>query len=178
MKKCGIPYVDNTVAIMSLAQKKTIIGRTRLQKLFYLLELADEGIGFDFTYKYYGPYCEKLSNAVDVACAFGLVTEERKLADWGGVYSIFTISGDVEAGNDNSEGRRQLVQLCTKDETGSIPLELAATAAYLSYNKEENPWQRVERLKWDKASKIPQAKELYAEIYKIKTKEPFGAIPD
>jgi uncharacterized protein len=33
-----------------------VIGRTRLQKLAYLLELADLGEGFQFQYRHYGAF--------------------------------------------------------------------------------------------------------------------------
>ena len=36
-----------------------VVGRTRLQKIGYLLELAGLGEGFPYAYRYYGPYSEE-----------------------------------------------------------------------------------------------------------------------
>ena len=35
-----------------------VTGRTRLQKIAYLLEVVGFGNGFQFSYKHYGPYSE------------------------------------------------------------------------------------------------------------------------
>ena len=42
----------------------SLIGRTRLQKIAYLLELSGTGAGFPFEYRHYGPYSEKLATAL------------------------------------------------------------------------------------------------------------------
>ena len=54
---------DKVVAIVRDAGG-TIVGRTRLQKTAYLLELAGLGEGFHFSYRHYGPYSEELASAV------------------------------------------------------------------------------------------------------------------
>jgi hypothetical protein len=70
-----------------------LVGRTKLQKVAYLLELAGLGAGFQFEYRHYGPYSEDLADAMQLAVAFDLVSEEERKADWGGTYSIYTFSG-------------------------------------------------------------------------------------
>jgi uncharacterized protein YwgA len=47
-----------------------IVGRTKLQKVAYLLELAGLGDGFQFEYRHYGPYSEDLAGAIQMANAF------------------------------------------------------------------------------------------------------------
>jgi uncharacterized protein len=67
----------------------TIVGRTRLQKIAYLLELAGVGSGFPFEYRHYGPYSEELALATRMAAMVGLVDEQERAASWGGSYSIY-----------------------------------------------------------------------------------------
>jgi uncharacterized protein YwgA len=66
-----------------------IVGRTRLQKIAYILEVSGLGGGFPFRYKHYGPYSERLADAAQTARIFGMLTEQETPAAWGGVYSIY-----------------------------------------------------------------------------------------
>ena len=66
-----------------------IVGRTKLQKTFALLELVGLGAGFNFSYHIYGPYSEELSEATDRAVLLQLVKRREKIAKWGGRYSVF-----------------------------------------------------------------------------------------
>ncbi len=59
-----------------------IVGRTRLQKVAYLLELAGFGVGFHFEYRHFGPYCEELAEGMRAAQAFGLIEEEERPTEW------------------------------------------------------------------------------------------------
>jgi uncharacterized protein YwgA len=89
------PYWEKAAGIVRDSGGR-IVGRTRLQKIAYLMELAGLGGGFQFEYRHYGPYSEDLAEAIEVAEAFHLVTEEERRADWGGKYSIYTITSQVE----------------------------------------------------------------------------------
>ena len=67
-----------------------IVGRTRLQKIGFILETAGLGEGFTFKYKHYGPYSEDLTAASRIAVVLGLMNEIEQPATWGGLYSVFT----------------------------------------------------------------------------------------
>src|SRR5437667_5086933 len=115
-----------------------IIGRTKLQKVAYLLELAGLGAGFCFEYRHYGPYSEELAEAIKLADAFGLVTEEERRADWGGMYSIYAVTGKAQY---HASGPRAAFAE-TAAQIGAVELELAATAAYLSsVEGSAKPWE-------------------------------------
>src|SRR5665213_1953426 len=73
-----------------------VIGRTRLQKIAYLLEITGAGSGFSFEYRHYGPYSEQLANAASTAKTIGVITEVECSTSWGGWYSVFTADGSVE----------------------------------------------------------------------------------
>jgi uncharacterized protein len=75
-----------------------IVGRTKLQKTFYLLTLAGFEDQFRFGYKHYGPFSEELAEAADLAAAFDVISEHQKSASWGGTYSVYgTTPGTLSA---------------------------------------------------------------------------------
>jgi uncharacterized protein YwgA len=61
-----------------------IVGRTRLQKVAYLTQLAGLGGDFAFEYRHYGPFSEDLASGMEIASGLGLVREEENRAVWGG----------------------------------------------------------------------------------------------
>jgi uncharacterized protein len=144
-----------------------IIGRTKLQKIAYLLELCGWGDGFSFEYRHYGPYSEDLTDSIQTAIAFGLVNEEQRRADWGGIYSVFSLTG---AGNRALRSRASFAKAAA--EIGAIELELAATAAYLkSVELYDDPWEETKRRKPEKATekRMGAAKEAYAALRNLPT---------
>src|SRR5580693_3962979 len=84
-----------------------VVGRTRLQKIAYLLELAGLGEGFDFEYRHYGPYSDQLAAATRLAGAFGLIKEEERPTAWGGFYSVYTATAPA---NDPNRQRVEFVR--------------------------------------------------------------------
>ena len=151
-----------------------VVGRTRLQKIAYLLELSGAGTGFPFAYRHYGPYSEELTLAVRAANRLRLMSEEERATNWGGSFSIFT----TEAPHSSSAvpGRIELVREGAS--AGSIELELAATAAYLYSQGEQDPWKETERRKPDKAKdRLGAAKALYERLRAIELPQPLPEMP-
>lgn len=150
-----------------------IVGRTRLQKIGFVLEAAGLGSGFPFRYKHYGPYSEQLTAASQRARVLGLMRETESVAAWGGVYSTFstTISPDSNV----DPARRQLAQEMV--DADAVELELAATALFLSYDNVPDPWRETEHRKPEKAAngRLDRAKQLYQRLRKIRTPDP---LPD
>jgi uncharacterized protein YwgA len=62
-----------------------LVGRTRLQKIAYLFQLAGYGEEFRFEYKHFGPFSDDLAQRMETASAFGQVQEEEHQAGW---YSV------------------------------------------------------------------------------------------
>lgn len=152
-----------------------IVGRTRLQKVAYLLELAGQGGGFDFEYRHYGPYSESLFDAAQIANAFGLLSEEECIAKWGGHYSIYSITDRVDKTLDECRVRFA----STAAQIGAVELELAATAAYLfAVENYSDPWAETMRRKPDKASggRLEKAKDAYRSLLELKTPKPLPHI--
>jgi uncharacterized protein YwgA len=139
-----------------------IVGRTRLQKSVFLLSLAGFEKRFQFGYKHYGPFSESLADAVDLAAAFDLISEQRGESSWGGTYSIYSVK--------DWSGADSGARVCLLREAAAsdpILLELAATAGYLSKEeRSKEPWAKTARLKPDKSAdgRLERAKDLYLRL--------------
>lgn len=152
-----------------------IVGRTRLQKVAYLLELTGLGSGFEFEYRHYGPYSESLFDAAQTANAFGLLIEEERTAKWGGHYSIYSITDSVDKSVD--ECRFNFASRAAQ--VGAVELELAATAAYLfAVEHFSDPWAETVRRKPEKAAegRLEKAREAYRSLLEFHTPKPLPQI--
>jgi len=152
-----------------------LVGRTRLQKIAYLMQLAGFGDNFHFEYHHYGPYSEDLAQAMEIAVALGPVEEEERVTDWGGRYSIYTLNENRSASDPD---RASFVQQAK--EVNAIELELVATAAYLFVSEGiNNPWQETSRRKPNKAAdgRLERAVRAYEELRKARTREPLPQLP-
>ncbi|PZU21420.1 MAG: hypothetical protein DI589_13835 [Shinella sp.] len=159
-----------------------LVGRTRLQKVAFLMQLAGFDKSFSFEYRHYGPYSEDLSQAMDIAVLLGPVSEVERVADWGGRYSIYSLVGQVP-GVDYDADRATFVQEAKKID--AVELELAATAAYL-FEVEGigkvypgNPWEETARRKPTKVvgGRLAKAAQAYEDLRKIKTVNPLPELP-
>jgi hypothetical protein len=156
-----------------------LVGRTRLQKVAYLTELAGFPTGFDFEYRHYGPFSEELASAMEIASAVGLVSEEERRAEWGGRYSIYHSTGRAPASDDS----HRLGFIRAAAQISAVELELAATAAFLFADegigrRSGDPWAETARRKPDKAAdgRLERAKAAYRRLAALPTPRPLPAI--
>jgi uncharacterized protein YwgA len=150
-----------------------VIGRTKLQKITYLLCAAGLEDGFDFEYRHYGPYSENLSDAIAEARLGGLVSEDERSAQWGGSYSIYQTTKPLDRSAEAV--RLRLVQLAASAD--AVVLELAATAVYLARQGNPDPWKETARRKPEKASgRLDRAAALLAELRSVKVPSQLPAI--
>lgn len=142
-----------------------IIGRTKIQKIGYFLEVLGAGDGFRFGYKHFGPFSEDLSSALKYARIYDLISEDERRTAWGGFYSVFRTTSQPPAPSD--ELRAKVINL--GKEADPVELELAATAAYLALDGAPDPWRETARRKPDKASaaRVNAAKSLYARFREL-----------
>jgi uncharacterized protein YwgA len=157
---------DNQVSTLSeliRASGGSIVGRTRLQKMVYLLEVAGFVSGFDFEYRHYGPYSEDLSNATFCGRLQGLISEEERPASWGGSYSIFSSIGErPQLGN----SMQQFIDITVS--ANPIALELAATALFVAINeKGQEVWARTAQLKPEKLQHLEDARAIYSKLLAV-----------
>ncbi|MCP1546997.1 MULTISPECIES: hypothetical protein [Methylorubrum] len=144
-----------------------VVGRTKLQKIAFILEAAGLGAGFKFEYYHYGPFSEGLAHATRDAVLAGVVTEKEQPAAWGGFYSTYEVDNREKIAD--NKARLEIAQIGSK--ANSVELELAATALYLSIEKCPDPWEETARRKPEKseAGRLARAKELYKELSSIET---------
>ena len=144
-----------------------IVGRTKFQKIAYLLTATGLESGLPFVYKHYGPYSEPFSAALREANLLGLLKETEDLASWGGTYSIYTVSDQPDPSA--HPARLKLARVAVNAD--AVELELAATAVFLSKEGHQNPWSETERRKPEKAAngRLAKAKALYQQLREITT---------
>jgi uncharacterized protein len=142
-----------------------IVGRTRLQKIAYLLSAAGLESGLPFIYKHYGPFSEELAAATRDARLLGILEETEQQATWGGTYSTFTVSLPPDRSVPTS--RCQLARIAA--EADAVELELAATAVFIAKEGNSDPWRETARRKPEKANlgRIEKAKVLYRKLAAI-----------
>lgn len=146
-----------------------IVGRTRLQKIAYLLSAAGLEDSFHFMYKHYGPYSKQLAQSTQEAAVLGFIEEEEKTTSWGGTYSVYKVATDSTGTPPSSTEtpRRQFFKLLI--DSNAIELELAATAVFLAVEGNQQPWDETARRKPEKASsgRLEKAKDLYKKIFRF-----------
>jgi hypothetical protein len=169
----GIDYAHRAAAIVRDAGGY-IVGRTKLQKIGFFLEVAGVGSGFPFRYKHYGPYSELLAAAAQHAAALRLITENETVANWGGQYSTFY----TEMPTDPSTHPARIRFAQEMVNADAVELELAATAAFLANEGFPEPWAETARRKPEKAEggRLERSKQLYRRLQQIPTPRPLPAI--
>jgi uncharacterized protein len=140
-----------------------VVGRTRLQKMFYLLDAAGFETNFPFEYRHYGPYSEKLARATSTGCLREVIREDEYATSWGGTYSVFSATGASEI--QFQQGITALLTIANN--SNPIDLELAATAIFLSKENITDPWAETAKRKPEKAQRIDSAKQLVTQLSAI-----------
>ncbi len=70
-----------------------VVGRTKLQKLVYLLVAADLENDVPFLYKHYGPYSDMRRKRCERSPFARYDTRNRRDSFLGGAYSIYQVNG-------------------------------------------------------------------------------------
>lgn len=151
-----------------------VVGRTKLQKIAYLLCVSGLEDGLPFVYKHYGPYSEDLATGTREAALLDFLDETEQRASWGGTYSTYVVQEQPSSAV--PPARRRLAAAAA--EADAIELELAATALFLANEGSRDPWAETMRRKPEKAAngRIDKARELYRKLSAIETPVPWPAI--
>jgi len=139
----GTEEGDRLIAEVIATAGGRIVGRVRLQKIFYLLDRLGLGSGFDYEYHHYGPYSGELAEAVEDATAFGLIDERIERRAYDGVpYSIFERPRETPRARlgqmDQGKAARALELMQAEPAT---VLELAATIDWLKHQEQIGDWR-------------------------------------
>ena len=158
-------------AVFQAAEQK-IIGRIRVQKIFYLLEKLGLNSGLRFSYYHYGPYSENLAHEIDFAEVLdGAIEEEVDTTSFGATYSIYKLNtknaGDIPAKVGDmsmADARRAIKSMKART---SVTIEIAATAYWLAHEEKVADWRKeIQIRKSTKATdkNINEALDLLKEI--------------
>jgi uncharacterized protein YwgA len=137
---------DQLIADVIAAAGGTVVGRVRLQKLFYLLDQLGLGSGFGYEYHHYGPYSSELMEAIADATAFQMISEKLEQRASDGVnYSIYCADSSSVREDDKLLGCMDRVQAVTaleelNSQTSTV-LELAATIHWLRHHEVTPDWK-------------------------------------
>ncbi|TVR06593.1 MAG: hypothetical protein EA385_15310 [Salinarimonadaceae bacterium] len=119
-----------------------IVGRVRLQKMFYLLEQLGLESGLRYTYHHYGPFSRELDEAVEAAKATsGVVEEIRCRAADGAPFSVFKTHAAAPRtiGRLPVEDAGPLIEKMIA--VPSTIIELAATIHWLVHRESVADWE-------------------------------------
>jgi uncharacterized protein len=127
------------------ASNGRIVGRIRLQKIFYLLEQLGLNSGLRFSYHHYGPYSEELAHKLFIAEILDkVIAENEEVSNAGATYSIFNLK--IEP-NDPLEQvgaipfKKALSAITAMKEPTSVVIELAATIHWLKHKEVYEDWK-------------------------------------
>jgi len=151
-----------------------VVGRTRLQKIAYLLSATGLDDSFRFAYKHYGPFSEELASSAKFGALFGNLDERQDQTAWGGTYSIYTVT-DMEGVNQGTPRSNLATLAATAD---SIELELAATAVFLAHDGYDDPWDETAQRKPEKATavRLANAKTLLTNLSQVNVPNPIPPV--
>ena len=144
------------------------IGRIKLQKTMYILQMAGLDCNLFYQYYHYGPYCEELADAAEYGVATKSFKEEQEKTRNGVAYSVYVVTQESGVKSNRLGAFTELAKKAAN--ASSVELELAATALFLA--KEENftdAWGEVALRKPTKArdGRLEKAQLLYSELRAI-----------
>lgn len=140
----GMNTKENLVRAVIEAAGGEVIGRIRLQKIFYLLEQLGAQGELRFSYHHFGPYSRELSDTLDWLVLDGVI-EDVKIPTDGGSYSIYK-SKEHLAPHPAALGalpweRVQSMVAEMKQKTSPV-IELAATIHWLQHKEQVTDWRK------------------------------------
>lgn len=158
--------IDSVAALIQLAGGE-VYGKTRLQKIAYLLEAKGIGLGLDFDYHNYGPFSAELAFAADDAESLDYIKIDTQPGDYAIPFTIFRSLEDAPRFEDPEDRRSKEQALEVIKPYSSLVLELAATAIYLRENGYPGTyWDEVSKRKASKARPdlLDKAKDLIEKL--------------
>ena len=158
--------IEENIAAVILLNGGKIVGKTRLQKTAYLLEVMGLGFGVWFDYHKYGPFSPEVAFAADDAESLGYIQTKDEPGYHSIPYKIFSAT-DSAPRFEKADAEPRRAALEAMEKCSAIVLELAATAVYLERNGyPDNAWEEMKKRKTLKASaeRVAKAQELVATL--------------
>lgn len=160
--------LDIVVGIIALNGGK-LVGKTRLQKVAYLLDACGLGSGFDYDYHHFGPYSAEVAAAADVAEMLDRISSEEKPGFHSVPYVTYATSEKTPVQLSEMSGAEISQKLAIMEQYSAIVLELAATIQYLEDAEGYSPSAAQDEVKVRKSAKaspdrLDQANDLLMKL--------------
>lgn len=160
--------LDIVVGIVALNGGK-LVGKTRLQKVTYLLDACGLNSGFDYEYHHFGPYSADVAASADVAEILDRLSSEEKPGFHSVPYVTYATTEEVPSRLSEMSAQEITEKLSTMEHYSAIVLELAATIHYLENAEGYSSSGAQEEVKARKSAKastdrLRQANELLQKL--------------
>ena len=164
---------DLLTYVIALNQDRRVVGKTRLQKIMFLLDQCGLGSDSRYGYHYYGPFSADVAEAADDATLSGRLRFEESRGFYDIPYGTYEISDENIAIPARLGSLPKAVvqkKLDVMSGYSAIELELAATIQYLREQGFSDAINDVKQLKPAKATaaRLQQAEEL---LHKLELRE-------
>ncbi len=121
--------------VVSLNKEQKLVGKTRLQKTFFLLDQLGMNSGAEFSYHYYGPYSADVASAAEMATLFYKFDADEKVSAKRSVsYTSYSSREDPPARLGAMSSTQAREALRAMGDVSDTVLELAATMVFLKRN--------------------------------------------
>jgi uncharacterized protein YwgA len=121
--------------IVALNEEKKLVGKTRLQKTFYLLDQLGMNSGAEFDYHHYGPYSADVASAAEMATLlYDFKAEERHSGARGVSYVAYSSKEKQPKNLGDLPKAQAAAALAHMASVSDVVLELAATMVFLQKN--------------------------------------------
>lgn len=121
--------------IVALNEDKKLVGKTRLQKTFYLLDQLGMNSGAEFDYHHYGPYSADVASAAEMATLlYDFEAEERHSGARGVSYVAYSSKEEQPKNLGGLPKAQAAAALASMASVSDVVLELAATMVFLQKN--------------------------------------------
>lgn len=163
--------VEHTYRLLSLlSDNNEIVGRKRLQKMFFIFQSLGYNFDLEYTYQHYGPYSSQLQLETDLLGTEGLITErfdEKKYS-----YSVTEAGRNFmreieEKGLMGSFHRVPVEAINRLQQQDAELLELVSTILYLTELglEEEELYRKLQELKPRLFHRVDEAQEFISGLY-------------
>jgi len=145
-----------------------VVGKTRLQKMIYLLDQCGLNSGCRYDYHYYGPFSPEIAEAAEDACALQLLSYSESFGFHAVPYGVYETASKVEIPDKIGALSVEAIlgKLWNLEKYSAIELELAATIVYLREHGSVEPERDLASLKPRKATdeRVSRAKQLLRDL--------------
>jgi uncharacterized protein YwgA len=155
--------------IVALNTDSRVVGKTRLQKMIFLLDQCGLESNSRYSYHYYGPYSADIAEAAEDATLFGCLEFEEHSGFYNIPYGTYEVSDKnlhipANIGSLDKDTVQRKINIMSN--YSAIELELAATIQYLRKQGSVNAIEEVKQLKPAKAtdSRMARARSLLLEM--------------